>query len=171
VLVFQYGSNCLESEINGEDRLRGDARFVDIAKAADYELAFDVVNKNRGCAASDIVAKVGSTVWGVLYQIPDWLIDRSVAEAKGRRALDAIEGAGGNYEQRRIRVRRPNSRIEEAITYTVRRPMPGLKTGIDYVDLIVAGLREHNIDEKYIATVKAIASENNPEIAEDIRNL
>ena len=42
-LVFQYGSNCSESEINGRDRLRGDAKFADIAETVeDFELAFNV---------------------------------------------------------------------------------------------------------------------------------
>lgn len=31
-LLFQYGSNCLDSQINGAERLRGDARFIGIAE-------------------------------------------------------------------------------------------------------------------------------------------
>ena len=43
VLVFQYGSNCLESEINSKERLCGDAKFTAIAQTVeDFELAFDV---------------------------------------------------------------------------------------------------------------------------------
>ena len=88
-LVFQYGSNCSESEINSMDRLRGDAKFVDIAETVeDYELAFDVMSTGRGCAASDIVRKEGGKVWGVLYQIPDDLIGRDTTP-KGRRSFDA----------------------------------------------------------------------------------
>jgi len=34
-LVFQYGSNCLESQINGKDRLCGDAKFVGTAETVD----------------------------------------------------------------------------------------------------------------------------------------
>jgi hypothetical protein len=50
-LVFQYGSNCSEGQINGKDRLRGDAKFVGIAETVDdFELAFDVWSKGRGCA-------------------------------------------------------------------------------------------------------------------------
>jgi hypothetical protein len=52
-LVFQYGSNCSESEMNSEARLCSDARFIDIAETVeDYELAFDVQSTGRGCAAS-----------------------------------------------------------------------------------------------------------------------
>ena len=80
-LVFQYGSNCLDSEINSKDRLRGEAKFVDIAETVeDFELAFDVQSTKRGCAASDIVRKNGGKVWGVLYEVPDYLIDREIRQ-------------------------------------------------------------------------------------------
>jgi hypothetical protein len=67
-LVFQYGSNCSESQINNKDRLCGYAKFVAIAEIVDdYQLAFDVWSTRRECAASDIVARPGSKVRGVLY--------------------------------------------------------------------------------------------------------
>jgi hypothetical protein len=45
-IVFQYGSNCLNSEINSPLRLCGDARFLDIAETVEeFELAFDLVRK------------------------------------------------------------------------------------------------------------------------------
>ena len=56
VLVFQYGSNCLESEINSSKRLKGKAVFIDIAKTIEnYKLDFDVYSENREGAAADIV--------------------------------------------------------------------------------------------------------------------
>jgi len=133
-LVFQYGSNCLESEINGGTRLSGDAKFVGIAETfEDFELAFDVESIGRSCAASDIVRKHGGKVWGALYEIPDYLIDRKTASARGRMSLDAIEGEGKNYKREAIKVRRQNGEIVAALTYTVKDPKTGLKTNIDYV--------------------------------------
>jgi len=66
-IVFQYGSNCLDREINSKERLCGDAKFFAIAETVeDFELEFDVWSKGRGCAAADIVRKPGSKVWGAL---------------------------------------------------------------------------------------------------------
>jgi cation transport regulator ChaC len=170
--IFQYGSNCSESEINGRDRLRGDAKFANIAETVeDFELAFDVYSTNRSCAASDIVRKPGGKAWGVLYEIPDYLIRRATAQAHGRKSLDAIEGEGTNYKREMIQVRRPDDQITEAFTYTVISPNPGLKTNIDYVRLIVYGLREHKISDEYIAKVKTIAAANNPAIASEVEKL
>ena len=88
-LVFQYGSNCLDSEINSKNRLRGDAKFAGIAETVQkFELAFDVYSEKRSCAASDIVKKLGGKVWGVLYVVPDCLIARETAKACGRKSFD-----------------------------------------------------------------------------------
>jgi Gamma-glutamyl cyclotransferase, AIG2-like len=171
-LVFQYGSNCLDSEINSKNRLCGDAQFVDIAETVeDFELAFDVQSAGRGCAASDIVRKPGGKVWGVLYEVPDYLIGRKAAKARRRRSFDEIEGEGTNYKRETIRVCRTGGVIVPALTYTVKCPKPGLKTNIDYVGHIVCGLREHRVSDEYIAKVKAIAAANNPDIAAEVEKL
>jgi len=171
-LVFQYGSNCLDSEINGKNRLCGDARFVDIAETVeDFELTFDVQSIGRGCAASDIVRKPGGKVWGVLYEVPDFLIDRKTAKERGRKSFDEIEGEGTNYKRETIKVCRANGKIVSALTYTVKCPKAGLRTTTDYVRLIVHGLREHKISDEYVAKVKAIAAANNPGIGPAVEKL
>ena len=171
-IVFQYGSNCLESEINSKKRLCDDAKFLDIGETVDdFELAFDVWSKNRKCAAADIIQKQGSKVWGVLYEVPTYLIGRKTAKARGRTSFDEIEGAGTNYKRDVIKVRRPDGRIVTALTYTAKKPEACLKTNEQYVGYIVTGLREHGVNKDYIARVKAIAIANNPEISTEVEKL
>lgn len=171
-IVFQYGSNCSESEINSDRRLRGDAKFLGIAQTVeDFALAFDVWSKNRQCAASDIVRTPGSKVWGVLYEVPDYLIDRETANARGRKSFDEIEGEGANYKREMIDVRRPDGEVINVLTYTVRSPRSGLKTSKEYVGFIVSGLRERGVSKDYIAQVKAIAVANNPQISAAVEKL
>jgi hypothetical protein len=125
MIVFQFGSNCSTNEINSDDRLRGDAKFVDIAQTeGEFELAFDVYSQKRGCATSDIVKCPGNKVWGVLWEIPDYLMSKETASARGRRSFDEIEGA--KYKRETINVRRPNGEAVEAVTYRVsHRPRAG----------------------------------------------
>jgi len=171
-LVFQYGSNCSESEINSEGRLRGDAKFSGIAETVeDFELAFDVQSTRRGCAASDIVRKHGGKTWGVLYEVPDYLIKRETAKARRRKSFDEIEGESTNYKRETIEVRRANGDVVQALTYTVKAPQPGLKTNVEYVRHIVCGLREHGVPDEHITKVKAIATANNPDIAAEVEKL
>ncbi len=171
-LIFQYGSNCLDAQINSDDRLCGDARFVCIAETVEEcELAFDVWSKNRQCAAADIVTSTGKHVWGVVYDVPDFLIDRISAKAQGRTSLDAIEGAGRNYQRKAIAVRMQSGQVAYAITYRVREPRHGLKTSLEYVRYIVQGLRERGISSAYIDEVKRLAQANNPEIGSQLQEL
>jgi gamma-glutamylcyclotransferase (GGCT)/AIG2-like uncharacterized protein YtfP len=152
--------------------LCGDAKFLDIAETVEnFELAFDVWSERRGCAAADIIRKPGSKVWGALYEVPDDLIDRKTAKARGRRSFDAIEGEGNNYKREMIEVRRPDGQIVSALTYTVKSPKPGLKTSEEYVGYIVAGLRKRGVNQQYIEQVKAITVANNPEISAEVNRL
>ena len=125
----------------------------------------------RRCAASDIVRKDRVKVWGVLYELPDYLLNRDTARAYERRSFDEIEGEGRNYRRESIQVRRPNGDIVSALTYTVKAPQFGLRTNIEYVGHIVRGLREHAVPDEYIAKVKAIAAVNNPDIATEVGRL
>jgi gamma-glutamylcyclotransferase (GGCT)/AIG2-like uncharacterized protein YtfP len=171
-LVFQYGSNCSESQINSEDRLRGDAKFIGIAQTVnDYQLAFDVWSTNRACAACDIVATPGTKLWGALYYVPDFLINRKTAGAHNRKSLDAIEGEGANYRRETIAVRQDNGLLLTALTYRVRNPKPDLKTNLEYVRYIVMGLRERGVREDYVGLVKKLAATNNPAIGMAIDDL
>jgi gamma-glutamylcyclotransferase (GGCT)/AIG2-like uncharacterized protein YtfP len=171
-LVFQYGSNCSESQINGKDRLCGDAKFIDIAETVDdLRLAFDVWSTGRQCAASDIVDSPGSKVWGVLYEVPAFLIERKTAAEQNRKSLDAIEGEGTNYKRETIAVRQDSGPIVKALTYRVRNPKPNLQTSLEYVGYIVEGLRERGVREDYISQVKKVAATNNPAIATQVQEL
>ena len=174
VIVFQYGSNCLESEINSPRRLDGKAKFLDVAKTvANYELAFDVYAKakNRQCGAVDILKleiSENEVVWGVLWEVPNYMIHRETAKAKGVNSLDAIEGEGINYRRRRVLVQRPNGKRLMPLTYVVINPnLQGVETSMEYAQLIINGLREHvkhGIPHEYIEKIKIIIKKNNPKI-------
>ena len=174
VLVFQYGSNCLESEINSNDRLKGKAMFVDIAKTIEnYKLDFDVYSEKRGCAAADIVRTCqNKKVWGVLYSVDDNLICRNTAP-KGSKSFDAIEGEGTNYRRHCLPVScNRNGLIVMALTYVTLKPRKRVKkTSLKYVQSIIKGLREHNVPEEYINEVKEIVSNHSPRLAKKIANL
>lgn len=166
-LVFQYGSNTSSGRFNSDDRLRGDARSLGaVYSAEDFELDFTVSSVTNQCAAGDIVSGRGRTIWGVLYEIPDYLISRETSGAC--KSLDAIEGK--KYERQIIAVRRPDGTpVEgEVITYVVRNKENGIQTSLDYCRHIIEGLREHNIPEEYIEYAKGRMIANNPSLQSDV---
>lgn len=170
--IFQYGSNTLPSRFNSEDRLKGDARSLGAAYTEEeFELAFDVWSTGNACAAADIISGRGRRIWGVLYEIPDYLISRETSG--NRKSLDAIEGR--RYERRTIAVRQTDGTPvdEESITYVVleNERQNDIQTSVDYCRYIIAGLREHNVPDEYIEYAKARMITNNPSLRADVEVL
>jgi hypothetical protein len=166
-LVFQYGSNTRSERLNADDRLRGDARPVGIACTKDrFELDFNVWSHGNQCAAADLVPGVGRSIWGVLYEIPDYLIRRETA--RNRKSLDAIEGEGTNYKRIEIDLTNSDGESIQVMTYVVINKVSGRKTSLEYASHIVIGLREHNVPSEYIDYVKARIVANNPILKDDI---
>jgi hypothetical protein len=92
-LVFQYGSNTSSKRINSANRLRGDAISLGLAcTVEDFQFDFTVWSTTNNCAAADIIKGSGRKLWGVLYEIPDYLIRRDTAGSRcsHREILDQI---------------------------------------------------------------------------------
>ena len=170
-LVFQYGSNTSSRRLNSEERLRGDARVVGLARTVEsFELDFTVWSQQNDCAAADLVPGAGRTIWGVLYQIPVHLIERHTAGE--RNSLDAIENEGRNYVRVAIDVRLADGRrIDgEAITYVVRKRRDGLVTSFAYARHILEGLSEQGAPADYLAYVRQRIVRNNAALEPLIRS-
>lgn len=173
-LVFQYGSNTDSQRLNASDRLRGDARQIGVAYTEDdYELDFTVWSDGNHCAAADIVPGSGRKIWGVLYEVPNYLITRETSRNHNRKSLDEIEGEGTNYRRTPIMLRYPNGSTitVEAITYVVIERRSGLQTSLEYACHIITGLREHRVPDEYITYVKARIAANNPSLRDNIAML
>lgn len=165
-LVYQYGSNMSVARLNSDDRLAGDAKGVCVATTVEpFELVFSVWSKSNNCAAADLLpSNAGRTVYGVLYEIPDFLLSRDTAKEKGRKSLDAIEGEGSNYVRAMIDVVTSDGATVRAMTYVVKNRQANLKTSAAYVSHILAGLREHNIPAEYCQYVRSKIVENNGDL-------
>jgi hypothetical protein len=173
-LVFQYGSNTSPAEMNGQNRLRGDASPLGLVCTKDrYEFAFDVWSEGRKCFASDIRKSAkGRTIWGVLYKVPDDLMSRATVP-HGRRSMDAIEGEGSNYRRAKLVVRWRNGKPvrPSVITYVVIEPVKPGATSREYATLILTGLRQHKAPKSYIAYVKRRIVFSNSELKDAIAAL
>lgn len=118
-----------------------------------------------------MVPSPGNKVWGALYEVPDFLIERKPAEAQVRKSLDAIEGEGASYRCEAIAVRRKNGSVATEITCRVRNPVQGPRTRLKYAGYIIKGLRERGVCEDYIDGVKKLAQARIPAITVDIQEL
>jgi gamma-glutamylcyclotransferase (GGCT)/AIG2-like uncharacterized protein YtfP len=136
------------------------------------ETALQIFARIRLCPRDTLQTESrGNKVWGALYDVPDFLIERKTAAAQNRKSLDAIEGEGRNYKRETIAVRRDSGPTVTALTYRVQNPKSDLKTTLEYVGYIVTGLRERGVREDYIEHVKKLAQANNPAIAAQVQEL
>ena len=170
-LVFQYGSNMSVKRLNGEDRLAGDARPICVAKTAElFQLMFTVWSNTNNCAVADLVpTPEGRSIYGVLYEVSDFLLSRDTAKLHGRKSLDAIEGEGTNYVRSMINLVKDDGSPVSAITYFVKEKKQGLKTSLAYVQHILLGLEEHGILDEYCQYVYARIVENNSALENQLR--
>ena len=165
-LVFQYGSNMSVARINGKDRLAGAAQPICIARTVEpFDLMFTVWSKFNNCAAADLVpSKMGRSIYGVVYDVPDFLLSRDTAQRQNRRSLDEIEGEGINYVRTTINLIKDHESTFRGITYVVKVRRTGLKTSFAYVQHILHGLKEHNIPDEYCQYVRSKIIENNSDL-------
>lgn len=170
-IVFQYGSNMRSARLNSVDRLAGDAKVIGIGQTVDlFEFAFTVFSKKNECAAADIVPskEAGRRIFGVLFEVPEFLIARDSSKTHNRKSMDAIEGEGVNYVRQVIEVERLDGANVKALTYVVKDRRCDIKTSMQYVQHILDGMKENNIPEEYRKYVIAQVIANNSNLAQQL---
>lgn len=142
-LNFAYGSNMLFSRIR--DRVPG-VQLVGAADLIGYSLRWHKVGQD-GSGKCDVVEMPGSVVHGVLYAVP-------VAEKAG---LDAAEGLGHGYDERRVAVR-CNAIDVACALYQATHVGTGLSPYSWYKALVLTGARQHALPADYVAMLEAVAA-------------
>ncbi|MGH8771678.1 MAG: gamma-glutamylcyclotransferase family protein [Pyrinomonadaceae bacterium] len=158
MLYFAYGSNLDRTQML--ERCVS-AKFVCIAKADGFRLAFTHRSRNRNCGAADMVLFKDNEVWGVVYQI----------DATDVELLDKSEG----YRPKRDPEKNSYGRVELHVygdgdenhplavsTYVVvptKRLDPNPRPSIEYKKLIVDGARHWRLPEHYIKQLEAIETQ------------
>lgn len=141
----------LEARLKAEDRVP-DARYVGTGCISGRRLAFHKASHD-GSGKCDIpdAGDASSTVYGVLYEVPDDLTN-----------LDKAEGAGKGYERTTMDVLREDGTSVTAIVYIATKTQQKLAPYTWYHDYVVAGAREHNLPADYIAQLKAVVATADP---------
>lgn len=140
---FAYGSNLHRERL--EKRIDRTNLECQVAYLDGYKLSF---NKpaDDGSGYAMISQCEGETVYGVLYALHE-------AELK---KLDRYEGVPSHYVRRRIPVTALNRDVISAQTYFAVSQSDGLKPRRNYLDLIIAGARSHELPPHYIARLESV---------------
>lgn len=135
------------------DRAPG-ARLVGTVALAGWELELHKRSWRDGSGKCDIVRRAGATVYGAVYSLP----------AGDKAALDAAEGVGKGYEERQLRVTVAG---EERGVFTYTASASHVDESLCpfdwYLDLVVAGAREHGFPAGYLRRLERIETRTDPD--------
>jgi gamma-glutamylcyclotransferase len=119
-------------------------RAVGPAELPDHRLAFLRRSIRWQAGAADIVRSPGESVWGVLWELPF-----------GAGDLDAKEAAGDAYRRRTVELRLNGSTVDAMAYEVIEKEPRELPPRREYVDLMLAGAREHGLPETWLRRIQS----------------
>ena len=139
---FAYGSN-----MNWEQMQRRcpSAKFVCVARLADYRFAIARHSRLRKCGTANVLAESGSMVWGVVYEVDE----------QDMELLDRFEDG---YRRQKVSVHAQDDGHHplEVLTYiALAEEIPPLPN-TEYKRLILGGARHWKIPQDYLAMLEKI---------------
>jgi len=142
VLHFGYGSNMSEAYMK---QFTPSLKYVMNAQLPNFEIQFRKYSEDMGGGISSIIEKPGGMIYGVLYWIPKTEME----------ALDILEDVPlGIYKRETFQVLGEDGEWYGADLYRVTEPKGPYEPASKYLDLMIAGSTEHNINPEWIAMLK-----------------
>jgi hypothetical protein len=146
-LYFAYGSNLVEEEMLAT---APNASSAGVAFLPGYRLVFTKHSRSRGGDAASIEKCPSRVLWGFLYRI----------STEEERALSKREGG---YEERPIRVWRPDAGVDcehaapvDAFTFVGKEPCADICGPTSaYLELVLAGARLRGLPDDYLESIGA----------------
>ena len=145
VLHFGYGSNMSESYMR---QYTPSLKYVMNAQLPNFEIQFRKYSNNMGGGISSIIEKPGGMVYGVMYYINQKRMDE----------LDILEDVPlGIYKRETFQVLGEDGKWYGADLYRVTEPKGPYEPAKKYLDLMISGATEHNINKDWIKKIKTDA--------------
>jgi len=142
VLHFGYGSNMSESYMR---QYTPSLKYVMNARLPNFEIQFRKYSKNMGGGISSIIEKPGGMIYGVMYYITKKEMD----------ALDILEDVPlGIYKRETFQVLGEDGKWYGADLYRVTNLKGPYEPAKKYLDLMIAGATEHNINKDWLKKLK-----------------
>jgi len=147
VLHFGYGSNMSEAYMK---QYTPSLKYVMNAQLPNFEIQFRKYSDNMQGGISSIIPKPGGMIYGVLYYIPKKEMDE----------LDILEDVPlGIYSRETFQVLGEDGEWYAADLYRVTEPKGPFTPAKQYLDLMIAGATEHDINPAWLAKLKEMRAE------------
>jgi hypothetical protein len=162
---FAYGSNMLTRRLRAPDRCP-DAKYLSTATLAGYALRFHKISGDGSGKCNAVkTGNAADVVHGALFEV----------NTANKSQLGKAEGLGKGYQESGVQVVSPEGTVS-AFTFLADPDAidETLKPYDWYVDLVIAGAKEHNLPADYIEMlnrVESIKDTNDARIKSAIRYL
>ena len=150
MLYFAFGSNLLTSRLQ---RRCPSARVVTRALAPGHRVVFEKLSEDTSGKATLVTCKGPDLAVGVVYELSKGDVDE----------LDAFEGPGYRRVDAFPVTCLDTGQGLQSCTYVAKEMVPGLRPYDWYLAMIVAGLAEHDIDERYAEQLRMTAYDTDPQ--------
>lgn len=157
---FAYGSCINKNSMKDGFTSRGeipDYDVVGLASIKGYKLDFTYYSSKWDGGVLDIVESNDDEVIGLLYELP-WYYIRNI--------MDKREGHPNCYNRCKAMVTDENGNLLSAIVYIVNKDQKvntGVKPSLDYVAVVLEGMKEYNFSEKYLDKFRSLLRKYNIE--------
>jgi len=139
VLYFAYGSNMDAEQM--KERISA-SEYVGVGYLPDHELVFNRKGSYRPGGVASIVAKEGSTAYGVVWRMPSKVLPQ----------LDQIEDPAA-YERTEKTVHMLDGEKFESYVY-VSFPQGDIDADPEYLEVIISAAEKINLPTSYIDDLK-----------------
>lgn len=151
MIYFAYGADLNPARMTQNSP---GYKTLGAARLRDWSIAFPRYSANERSAVASIVRQPGETVWGALYDVPDWEFP----------ILDSIFGFYSDgpseineYVRREVEVERLGRPLPlVAHTYVAMPDDEGAWPTADYMMLIIDGARYHGLPRAYLGALNAV---------------
>lgn len=141
---FGYGSSLNQEFLK---KYCPSTKFVMKAYLPNYEVQFRFWSKKRRGGISSIIEKAGELVHGVIYDITSNELDD----------LDILESVPqGLYSRDKFLVLGEDLEWHQADLYRVVKPQGPFTPSKTYVELMLEGAKQHELDPRYIQKIQEI---------------
>ena len=144
MFCFSYGSNMASRYLR---KYCPSAAPVMRADLPNYRVEFRRFSTDMQGGISSIMEAPGEMVRGVIYEIPEQEV----------KALDILEDIPqGLYRRDTFLVLGEDDRWHHADLYRVVKPSGPYDPALQYIDMMIEGAREHDLDPAYIDDLESL---------------
>jgi hypothetical protein len=154
MIYFAFGSNMDPRQMAARCPSH---RVLGRAFLADHDICFPRRSPIRRCGTAGLVRVAGEGIWGVLYRLEAFDLERLHA-AEGYSPIGPAHRSRHDFVAVEVRRGGPDGETIAASTYVARPDGSGATPSMDYMRHLIEGAQYHALPDSYVRRLRAVAT-------------